>query len=152
MLNKHHKLASLLFWRWQFWHEPRWQKNARWSLGSWMISAALFAVVLNNWVHGLILLFAWSLFNDGVNYVVNKKEIFPDRKVNSWYSGSMCFAVGIVCFAYHKATLLLLATVFGLGIYWIIAIQAAIGILENPVRYMFNTNVAFAEQNQGDKV
>ena len=137
------RLAILLFWRWQFWSDERWQKNAKWSAGSWAISAILFAFVFTNWGHGLLFLVAWTFVNDLANYAINRKRIFPDRHVSFKYSGSASLAVGTFCFAYHKATLLLLALVFGLGAYWIIGIQAAIGILENPVRYMFNKNYAF---------
>src|SRR5665213_120294 len=139
MRDKHQavrgRLAILLFWRWQFWRDQRWQKNAKWSAGSWLVSALLFFCVFAEWKHALLFLVAWTLVNDAANYVINKRRIFPDRHVSFKYSGGVSLAVGIFCFAYHKATLLLLALVFGLGAYWIVGIQAGIGILENPVRY-----------------
>jgi hypothetical protein len=141
------RLAILLFWRWQFWHDSRWRKNVKWSACSWMFSALLFAFAFSNWRHGLLFLVAWTLLNDVANYVINRKRIFPDRHVSFKYSGSASLAAGIFCFTYHKAVLLLLAIVFGLGAYWIIGIQGAIGILENPIRYKYNKNYAFRNKH-----
>lgn len=144
------------FWRqskfspfaWQFWYEERWQKNAWWSLGSWMTMTILFVVVVSRWGHGLRYLIVSTIATDVVNYIVNKKEIFPDRKVSHRNCGWKYFIAAAFWFALHKGLMLLMALVLGVGVFWIRGIQGFLGILENPVAYKYNTLLAFAEQEE----
>jgi hypothetical protein len=54
--------------------------------------------------------------------------------------------MAVFCFAYHKAAVILLVAVFGLGFIPATAVLTGIGIAENPLRFLFNNKFPFAEK------
>lgn len=144
------KLASLPVVRWRLWHDERWQKTSLWSACVWSINFGVLYVGVTNWGHGWWIIIGQTLFWDAVTYFVNKKKFWGDRKVSYASSGSFAFAAWLFFFLSHKAMLVLLAFL-GIGALTAQIALAGIGVLENPVRYVYNNRYAFAATAQDPK-
>ncbi len=144
------KLAGLPVVRWGLWRDKRWQYTSLWSGAIWLLNTALLHWGVGKWGHGLLILIAQNIFWDSISYVANRKCKFfwGDRKVSTISSGGWTLAISVFAFAYHKAATILLVTFLGMGIIDARLLQGTIGVLENPLRYLFNNRVAFPETQE----
>jgi hypothetical protein len=140
------KLASFPVIRWGLWRDKHWQKNAKWSTALWAFNTAVFFFALKHFGNAYLALAIRTVFTESQAYAVSKWKLWGERQVSVGASSSLTVPVAVFCFLYHKGTALLLVAVFGLGAIPALIILTAIGVVENPLRYLYNREWAFAEK------
>jgi hypothetical protein len=142
------KLVSFLSIVWGLRNDALWRRAAWWSTGQWFTNSVVFIFALKHFGNPYVALGVQAVYTEAQSYAINKWLIFGHRQVSVPSSSRLTVPVALFCFLYHKGTAFLLVAVFGLGAYPARAILTGIGVMENPIRFLYNRKFPFAEKTE----
>jgi hypothetical protein len=143
-------IAHLPSTMWELRNDERWRLAAKWSAGLWAVNTVVFFFTLKQFDNAYLAIGLQTVLSEAQSYLVNKRRIFPDRAVSVPSSSSLSVPMAVFCFVYHKAAGILLVAIFGLGAIPAKAVLTGIGIMENPLRFLFNDRLPFADKTEND--
>ncbi|HVX58649.1 MAG TPA: hypothetical protein VG964_02840 [Candidatus Saccharimonadales bacterium] len=133
---------QFLPWNWAFWSDPEWQDYALLNIALWFPNKLLFGVVVifAGDLIWLVLLesAAWDLT---VFFIFRSRQKKEEVRVGTCSGSFKRLSGTALSFLFHKGLTTLLITRYmgtGLADYALItAIQAVVGVIENPVWFFF---------------
>ena len=136
------KLARLLFWRWEFWTDTKWQITAAMSAALWLVGTLIVYKEADRVSNGVIVIVAVGLLMDMIAWGVGRLWIWSGREVCSQVSAARNVAVWFIFFLINGAVMLFLKHK-GASTMDIRMVMVVYGILINPVRFRINKKLVF---------
>jgi len=136
------KFTRLLFWRWEFWKDPKWQITSVMSAVLWLVGTLIVYKEANRVSNGVFVIIAVGLTMDMVAWVVGKIWIWSGHEVRSQVSAVRNIAVWFIFFLINGAVMLILKHK-GASTMDIRMVMVVYGIAINPVRFRINKVLVF---------